>query len=164
MCHCFRLSEEFDGFEEDVHVDEKWFFLTEKDLFIYLVPGEKPPYRSVRHKSHILKVMFLCATARTCFDRYGNLQFDGKIGIWPFTIQVVAQRSSRNHPRGTIETKPLNVTREVYRDYMIQKVLPAIRAKWPDQRMKRVRIQQDGAKTHIGQNNPAFVQAALQDG
>ena len=47
-----------------VHVNEKCFLLIDLDLFTYLVPGEAPPKRRTRHKSHILKVMFLAGIAR----------------------------------------------------------------------------------------------------
>jgi hypothetical protein len=51
--------------DDEVHVDEKWFFLTEIDQGLYLTEAEeKGPDRSTRHKGHILKVMFLTAVAR----------------------------------------------------------------------------------------------------
>ena len=62
-------------------LDEKWFFISEKELLMYLTEGEEPPDRFCKHKSHILKVMFLCAVARPRFDEEGNEIFDGKIGI-----------------------------------------------------------------------------------
>jgi hypothetical protein len=58
--------------------------------------------------------------------------FDGKIGIWPFVERVMAQRDSINCPAGMWEIKPVSVTAERYREYLIQKVLPAIKARWPD--------------------------------
>jgi len=42
-----------------------------------------------------------------------------------------AQRRSKNREKGTPITKPINVTRDVSRSYLITKVLPAIVAKWP---------------------------------
>jgi hypothetical protein len=142
-----------------VHVDEKWFFLTEAQLRLYLVPGESEPERSTRHKSHILKVMFLAAVARPRYTAEGECSFDGKIGIWPFVERVQAQRGSVNRPAGTWETKPVSVTAERYRTFMIEKVLPAIKASWPD-RERKITIQQDGASSHIKQDDPAF--GALQ--
>jgi hypothetical protein len=142
-----------------VHIDEKWFFLTEAQLNLYLVPGEAPPTRSTRHKSHILKVMFLAAVARPRFNTEGQCTFDGKIGIWPFIERVRAQRDSINRQAGTWETKPVSVTAERYRNYLLHKVLPAIKARWPD-RERNVTIQQDGASSHIRQNDPAFVEVA----
>jgi len=42
-----------------------------------------------------------------------------------------AQRRSKNREKGTPITKPINVTRDVSRSFLITKVLPAIVAKWP---------------------------------
>jgi len=138
---------------DEVHVDEKWFNVTQMNKRMYLTPRENDPKRMVKHKSHIMKVMFLAAAARPRFDDDGNCTFDGKIGIWPFVEKVQAQRSSVNRPRGTWETKPVNVTKDVYREMMLQKVVPAIREKWPvgdRHRGVTVRIQQDNAPSHMG--------------
>ena len=103
-------SEQYHDYFDSVHLDEKWFFMTEAQLNMYLVPGEEPPNRSVRHKSHILKVMFLAALARPRFNEAGECTFDGKIGIWPFVERVAARRGSIRRPAGTIETKPVSFT------------------------------------------------------
>ncbi|CAM9323168.1 unnamed protein product [Pylaiella littoralis] len=39
--------------------------------------------------------MFLAAVARPRYDSSRNRQFDGKIGIYPFTVQRPAQRNGR---------------------------------------------------------------------
>ena len=99
----------------EIHVDEKWFFLTEKQQKIYLTEGEtQGPERHTKHKNHITKVMFLTAVAKPRFDEAGNCTFDGKIGMWPFVKRVAAQRTSNNRVRGTMETKAINVDYEVY--------------------------------------------------
>jgi hypothetical protein len=36
-------NENYHAYYNSVHVDEKWFFLTELDLFTYLVPGGHHP-------------------------------------------------------------------------------------------------------------------------
>jgi transposase-like protein len=84
-----------DSFDE-IHLDEKWFFLTQESQRVYLARGEAPPERKTKHKNHILKVMFLAAVARPRFNDRGECTFDGKIGIWPFVTKVRAQRSSAN--------------------------------------------------------------------
>lgn len=143
---------------DTIHVDEKWFFVSEKMLHMYLVPGEEPPERNCKHKSHIIKVMFLCAIAKPRYALNGDCCFDGKIGMWPFVKQEAAKRSSVNRPKGTMETKCVTVTKEVYRDYMINKVLPAIEERWPskDELAEGIYIQQDGAKTHHKPNDPEW--------
>ena len=74
----------YDGCYQRVDVDEKWFFLTLMQLKMYLTQREiddgKKPVRRVVHKIHIVKVMFLAATARPRFNN-GVCTFDGKIGI-----------------------------------------------------------------------------------
>jgi hypothetical protein len=152
-------TEQYHDYYDSVHIDEKWFFLTEVQLRMYLVPGEEPPTRSTRHKSHITKVMFLCAVARPRYNAAGVCTFDGKIGLWPFVETVIATRDSVHRPAGTEETKPVNVTAEIYRQYLIEKALPAIKAKWPD-RNREITIQQDGASSHIEEDDEAFVAAA----
>jgi hypothetical protein len=51
------------------------------------------------------------------------------------------------------------VTKERYRNMLIIKVIPAIKQKWPD-RKHNIKIQQDGASSHIGQDDEEFVEAA----
>ena len=63
------------------------------------------------------------------------------------------------HMTGAQETKPVSVTTAIYRQFMIQKVLPAIKAKWPD-RNREITIQQDGASSHIEEDDPEFVAVA----
>jgi hypothetical protein len=43
---------------------------------------------------------------------------------------------------------------------MVEKVLPAIKLKWPN-RDREIVIQQDGASSHINQDDAAFALAAL---
>jgi hypothetical protein len=43
---------------------------------------------------------------------------------------------------------------------MIEKVLPAITLNWPDQN-RQIIIQQDGATSHISEDDAAFVEAAI---
>ena len=57
------------------------------------------------------------------------------------------------------------VTKDVGREYMINFLLPAIRARWPAaQRGMPIYIQQDNAKTHIPVDDPEFVAAAQTGG
>ena len=46
-----------------------------------------------------------------------------------------------------------------YKFFMITKVLPAIKLKWPDWN-RNIVVQQDGASAHIDENDPQFVAAA----
>ena len=80
-----------------------------------------------------MKVMFLAAVVRPRYDENGECIFDGKIGMWPFVEQrVAARRTSANRDRGTIVTTTISCTRRVYRIVLVEDVIPAIKAKWPD--------------------------------
>ena len=51
------------------------------------------------------------------------------------------------------------------RSYLISKVLPAIKEKWPREDAHRtIWIQQDNARTHVPPNDEQFVAALLQTG
>ncbi|GKD78515.1 hypothetical protein Tco_1341136 [Tanacetum coccineum] len=110
--------------------------------------------------------MFLAAVARPRFDTLGNEVFSGKIGIFPLTTREPAKRSSKNRVSGTLETKPiLSVTKDVTRSWLIEKVLPAIRAKWPrGGHTGPIFIQQDNARPHIDVNDQEFLEASSRDG
>ncbi|KAH0645564.1 hypothetical protein KY284_033448 [Solanum tuberosum] len=134
----------------------------------YLLPEEHEPdpYRSCKSKNFIPKVMFMAAVARPRFDENGIELFSGKICIFPFVVKEPAKRNRKNRTPGTLETKPiLLVTKDITRACLIEKVLPAIRSKWPasDSNIP-ICIQQDNARPHIGVNDLEFVEAAQKDG
>ena len=145
----------FKGMYNIIHIDEKWFYRTKGTQNYYLAPDEEEPYRSTQSKGFIEKVMFLAAVARPRYDDHGVMTFDGKIGIWLFTYQDFAKRRSPYRERGEEVTKVLpSVTKDVSRDYMVNKLLPAIKALWPaSERGRIIYIQQDNAKTHIAVND-----------
>ncbi|KAH7867312.1 hypothetical protein Vadar_031871 [Vaccinium darrowii] len=87
-------------------------------------------------------------------------------GIFPFTFKEPAKRSSKNRVAGTLETKAITqVTKDVSRSYLIHKVLPAIKAKWPISGVREtIFIQQDNAKPHIHSLDVDFLEAGREDG
>ena len=54
--------------------------------------------------------------------------------------------------------KNQSITRDVYQEYFIQKLLPAIQLKWPTNN-GRIRLQQDGTKSHILDDDKDFKEA-----
>ena len=77
-----------------------------------------------------------------------------------------AQRNSCNRPRGTWETKTLNITREVYTQYVYEKLLPDTIRQFPrdrDSRCQNVYIQQDNPNTHINPNCPTWLEMSQRD-
>ncbi|XP_059634636.1 uncharacterized protein LOC132276975 [Cornus florida] len=149
-----------------VHIDEKWFYMSKEPEKYYLLPEENEPVRTCKSKRFITKVMFLTAVAKPRFDTSGHEVFSRKIGIFPFICKVPAKRSSKNRMVGTLETKPMSsITKDIIRSYLIEKVLPAIRAKWPcGGMMETIYIQQDNAKPHIDPLDAEFLEGATKDG
>ena len=154
-------ARKFHNFFDCVHLDEKWFYICKQGQRYYLYEGEDLPIRKVQHKSHVTKVMFLAAVARPRFDPSRNRQFDGKIGIYPFTEQRAAQRNSRNRAAGTMATHSVEVNRATYKEKLIDNVFPDIRAKFPA--VSTVFAQQDNAPGHRVMADPDIVAAAGQE-
>ncbi|XP_074291348.1 uncharacterized protein LOC141618139 [Silene latifolia] len=155
----------FKGMSLQVHMDEKWFYITRTTERYYIIPEEDVPYRACQSKRFITKVMFMCAVTRPVYGDNGEMIFDGKIGIFPFLEEIPAVRNSINRPAGTLETKPTNsITKEVIKGCLIQKIIPAIKAKWPQNASKDIFIQQDNARPHIKDYDPEFRAAANSDG
>ena len=131
----------------EIHIDEKWFYITrEKERYI-IVEGESIPERKVKSKRFIAKVMFLAAFARPRFDPTTGGMWDGKVGIWPFVTVEIAQRNSVNRPAGTPVTKCVNVDRVVSRKMYKEKLTPAILEK-KHHFSSDIYVQQDNAKPH----------------
>ena len=86
--------------------------------------------------------------------------WDGKIGIWPIGEYIPAVRNSVNRPAGTPVWKNQSVDKNRYRALLLEKVIPAIKDKWPRQSWNDntvvIRIQQDGASAHISPDDEAF--------
>ena len=114
-----------------IHLDEKWFFLTrEKERYLLLL-DKKNPMHCIRHKSHITKVMFLCAAAKPHFNPSANSWWDEKLGIWPIGDWEPAKQGSKNRPKGMLVWKNKTVTKDVYRELLINQLILAILEKWP---------------------------------
>ena len=128
--------------------------------------GEPPLQPKTKSKCHIPKVMFLCAVARPPFDNNRHSWFASQIGLWPFVEKKPAIRNSVNCPRGTIKTKNTpSVNSDEYIKMMLEKVLPAIKQKWPQNYRKNdIIIQEDNAKPHHKDTRKAIVEVAWADG
>ena len=95
---------EYDDCFQSVHVDDRWFFISKKELCLFSAPSEVMLMRRCQYRDHLLKVMFLAAVACPCFEAEGEYIFDGKIGMWPFVERVAAKRTKKNCKKGMIET------------------------------------------------------------
>ena len=156
----------FMGMYTIIHIDEKWFYMTKKSENYYLLQDEEDLIRTWKSKNLIGKVMFLVAIACLRFDAQGNEVLLRKIDVFPFVTHEPAKRTSVNRSAGIVETKPMtSVKRELIRSYLIEKVLPAIKEKWPREDIRNpIFIQQDNARTHIDHNDDDFCEATRQEG
>lgn len=154
-----ELSGHFSDMYDVIHIDEKWFYMKKVNNTYYLLPDEEIPHETSKSKRYIDKVMFMCAVARPRGD------FDGKIGIWPYVYQKPAERNSKNRPKGTIETKPIeSINADVNTSMMLDNVLPAIAEKFPIRRGGSYRVQQDNAKPHSVVGDRKFNDSAREMG
>ncbi|XP_074289476.1 uncharacterized protein LOC141614629 [Silene latifolia] len=148
-----------------IHIDEKWFFITKPSQRFYVGKKERRPFRCTQSKRFITKVMFMCAVSRPKYGENKEVICDGKIGIWPFVMEVPAKGKSKNRTAGTLETKNIeSITKKVTKEMLISNVLPAIKAKWQDNTSKNVLIQQDNARPHITNMDEDFRRHANEDG
>ncbi|XP_026435503.1 uncharacterized protein LOC113333202 [Papaver somniferum] len=168
--HCLEMLDEsvspavFSGMYDRIHIDEKWFYMSKTTQKYYLHPMEAPPVRRCTSKNFIPKVMFLSALARPRYDEYVNTPFDGKIGMWAFVFMEAAKRKSKNRVAGTLEMKPIkSITQKVTREFLINKLLPAIIQKWPHDG-RTIFIQQDNARPHIAIGDEQFCEVVRQFG
>jgi hypothetical protein len=157
-------TKHFGDMLDRVDFDEKWFYITTVDASYIIVPGEEPPTRRCKHKSHLIKVMCLTAMARPREnpDRPGEY-WDGKIGQWWFVEKYYAQRTTNNRVAGTELWRLVTVTKEVTSKYCVEFLLPAIVAKWPHWSAKRIRIQQDNATPHPKPSTDVNINAKIAE-
>jgi len=62
----------FNNMDDRIHIDEKWFYVDKVTRHFYLSENEGTPYKTTQHKSHLEKVMFLCAVARPRYNVFNN--------------------------------------------------------------------------------------------
>ena len=118
----------------------------------------KTPKCCVKHKSHITKIIFLCAVVRPCLNTSLNYWWDRKLGIWHIGDWEPAKKKSKNQRKGMLVWKNKIMIKEVYKDLLITKLTPAIVKKWPtsDRNLRKLFIQHDGAKNHIHKDYKLF--------
>ena len=59
-----------------IKIDEKWFNMTKVKKTYYLVVHKEPLERAVKSKNFILKVMFMTAVARSCWDHVSKMFYE----------------------------------------------------------------------------------------
>ena len=132
---------------EWIDIDEKWFYTIKAYSKRKLPPGASLPHETVRHKSHIPKVMFIAAMAR---PKPG--QHDGKIGMWRISEPLKwTRKSNGKHVQGEWYEKDITVDCDTYFKFMTEKVFPSIRHKFA-RCTKTIIVQQDCARPHTGKD------------
>ena len=108
--------------------------------------------------------MFLCAVMRLHFNPSANSWWDGKLGIWPIGDWEPAKQKSKKRPKGTLVWKNKMVTKKVYRELLISKLILAILENWPgrDRMSGTIFIQQDGARNHICEDDEELNNALME--
>lgn len=99
-------------------------------------------------------------------DPHRNACWDGKLGIWAFTEEFTAQRTSRNRKKGTACVRNLpTIDRTVYKKYLLEYLFPEIKEKWPRKdRHRLIWVQQDNAKPHVSPFDPEVLAAGSEGG
>ncbi|CAM9528677.1 unnamed protein product, partial [Chrysoparadoxa australica] len=152
----------FGDMKRIIHIDEKWFFLKAVKKSYWVMDGKQPPVRKVQHKNHIPQVIFLAAVARPRYDFEKEEMWDGKVFVGPIVEIEQAKRRSCNRDRGAYKTVPLTMTKDVYKRYIIEKIIPAIKEKWPpSQKEGTIWIQQDDASPHHIANDDDVIAAGV---
>ncbi|ETV90726.1 hypothetical protein H310_14515 [Aphanomyces invadans] len=136
-----------------VHVAENWFYITKiRRPFYMWTDEEKPSRRQLQGVSHITK-------ATPWVGRQGGM------------LAVLALHGSEedcvNRPAGTIVYKPVSVTRDVYRSYLVDKVIPALKQKWRPfsyDAPPTTFVQQDNAKSHVAPDDVSVVSSCMSGG
>jgi len=140
---------------DEVHIDEKRFFVCSGgESCILVADEEEPPTRSVKRKSHIAKATFVSAVAKPRQLRDGSW-WDGKVGAWPVGHLKRAQRASVSRPVGAAEWEAENVDQAKHKRLLLNDIIPAVMDSWPTP-IARVNVQQDGAKSHLKPTDEDF--------
>jgi hypothetical protein len=146
----------FKDFFDFVFIHEKWFYISQKFEKYYLLLEEDEPHRTCKNKNYIPRIMFLCVCARPRF-RNGECIFDWKIGCFPLVTYENAVRRSQNRLHREQVIKPItSITRDVIRDFMVNRVLPTIQAKWAREDVNKL-IQQYNAPSHLKVDDSIFL-------
>ncbi|XP_021736541.1 uncharacterized protein LOC110703092 [Chenopodium quinoa] len=131
----------FIDMQQDIHIDEKWFYMNPETRRFYLLPKEENPYRCQQSKRYKIKAMFMGVIGKPLYDSNGNMLHDGKFGIFPFIYQQRAKKKSKNRDTGVLETKATeSVNKEEIRKMLLNNVIPAIKRQWHPSLPKDINI------------------------
>ena len=155
----YGKEHERDKFELHVDVDEKLFYMYSYSGKHKLPPGKDKPKTRLKSKRFVGKVMCLTAIARP----NGKHKFDGKVGCWRVTGDMVYKRSSTykgtTYKKGDKRRVDVNMDGPKFAEIITKKVFPAIRQKLKGAAV--VKVQFDNAGPHKTGNLSSSIAAAL---
>jgi hypothetical protein len=137
----------FVPFQNTLWLDEKWFDMFEKTMLQLLLTGSSDFPKRHPDLNSLQKVMFVS------FLGQPGGKIDGKYGMWSFTDKQPAQRRSKRREAGTMETKCVSVTADVFYEKCIETggLLDSLEGRIGNYR--QVEVLMDNAKPHIGHSN-----------
>ena len=89
--------------------------------------GYKPPKQPVQSRRHIPKILLTVVIARP-EKKEGIGFYGGKIALLRCTKQVVAQKSSKNHKRGSIYKIYSSLNSNLFKNQITKKIFPSIKS------------------------------------
>ena len=136
-----------------VDIDEKWFYTYSHSGKQILPPGVQKPKKRLKSKRFIGKIMCLTAIARPdekLKNRGQRRGFDGKVGCWRITENMVYKRRTVYHgttyEKGDERRVDTAMDSEKFAQMLIDDVFPAVRQKFHG--VSVVRVQFDNAGGH----------------
>lgn len=109
------------------------FFFTSKSLHIYQAPERKKDtwlQYKLRCQSHVMKVLFLVAEDILYFDNHGNCMFNNEINIWPFVMDVQAEKSSKIDQQAFGKPSQSILQKSFISNILVNELIPAVMEKW----------------------------------
>ena len=155
-------NNKFESMYNYAHLREKWFYLAKTTENHLMRENGISTTRQGKSPRSITKVMLLVATPRPRFDEENDVLFNRKIRCWTIFQQEAAKRSSVNRSKDTLELKSLNVNRKMYKNILIDDVIPAIDSKWPDRIPWNIRMQHDNAAANVPTDDKEMIGAGYR--
>ncbi|ETV80703.1 hypothetical protein H257_06204 [Aphanomyces astaci] len=122
----------------------------------------------LRRRTSRVKPMLSVKQKSDRFNYVQKLVRSGHVGWQDWTVPIVetkvTARRSKNCDRGTPGTVAMTVTKPIYRRLLVDKVIPAIQAKWPGRRGGTIYLQQDNARPHVAVDDAEVVAASRKNG
>jgi hypothetical protein len=86
---------------DTVHIDKKWFYVSQPTVKAYLAPDEEEPHRAVKSKQFITKV---CSFVRS--HVHGGIQEPTDTSMESFASGPLWRKSLPEEPPGTEQEEP----------------------------------------------------------